>query len=137
MITAGDALSDDRLPVYLGLARTSAEHAVPRCCINSGSPPYGLALRRYPVLARCHPSAVACYQSIDGGASPPPSIVIQRQTSLVPFARAAPALCCELAGQPVPRNIDPDRLAMWVDAAILCGALTTAIGVVMAVLVIR
>jgi hypothetical protein len=37
----------------------------------------------------------------------------------------------------VHRNIDPDRFAIWIDAAILCGALTTAIGVVMAVLVIR
>jgi hypothetical protein len=36
---------------------------------------------------------VACYQSIDRGASPPPSIVIQRQTSLVAFDRATPALC--------------------------------------------
>jgi hypothetical protein len=87
MITAGDALSGDRLPIYLSLARTSSEHAVPGCCINSGSPPYGFARRRYRVLARCRRSALACYQGIDGGASPPPSIVIQRQTSLVPFGK--------------------------------------------------
>ena len=39
------------------------------------------------MLTRCHHAAAACYQSIDGGASPPPSIVIQRQTSLVPFGK--------------------------------------------------
>jgi hypothetical protein len=37
----------------------------------------------------------------------------------------------------VRKNDDPDRLAVWIDAALVCGALSASVGVVMAAFIFR